>query len=250
MALDIIETSRPPESVRVDSIVSGGTGYVVSAVDELPIVGGTARVVATILVDAVDANGAITAVSMSNVGDYSVLPSNPVSVSNEDGSGATFDLTTNMYRYVVMPTKRGWVIMTQVDLDQKATDEQKHLDNTAPNLVKAAWTHCAGLIEEAKVTVTVSDGAHDFGLDRETRENIIGMNTAISRGITVPTTWTPKGELDNITITDDDMKLVGEALLNKKDQYIKVYLTHKKTLLTADPKTLAGYDVTTGYGAL
>lgn len=156
----------------------------------------------------------------------------------------------NEYRYVVSGDKRGWVVLTQADLDQRAVDAASVLAEVQPRLVNRAWNHCAGLIEAEAVTVTVSDGVHDFGLDRETRENIIGMNVGISRGVIVPTTWTPKGELNNITVTDNDMKLIGEALLLKKDQYIKVYLAHKKTIMSADPATLSGYDVTTGYDAL
>jgi hypothetical protein len=72
------------------TIVSGGTGY--TAGDVLTVVGGTGTAV-QITVTTVSA-GVITVVPAPTVvGYYSVLPTNPVSVTGGTGSGATFNLS-------------------------------------------------------------------------------------------------------------------------------------------------------------
>lgn len=73
------------------SIAGGGTGY--TAGDTLTIVGGTFFAAATLTVNTVS-SGVITSVSVATGGSsYSVLPTNPVSVTGGTGSGATFNLS-------------------------------------------------------------------------------------------------------------------------------------------------------------
>jgi hypothetical protein len=72
------------------AIVGGGTGYAVN--DILTVSGGTFTTAATLRVLAESA-GVITDVSVETSGQYSVAPSNPVSVTGGGGSGATFTLT-------------------------------------------------------------------------------------------------------------------------------------------------------------
>jgi hypothetical protein len=73
------------------TIQSGGTGYTVGNV--LTLVGGTNSAAATLTVSTVSA-GVITAVTVTSGGTaYSVLPTNPVSVTGGSGSGATFNVT-------------------------------------------------------------------------------------------------------------------------------------------------------------
>jgi hypothetical protein len=73
------------------TIVAGGTGY--TAGDTLTVVGGTpVSGAATLTVNSVS-GGVITAVFNLNFAGYTVLPTNPVSVTGGTGSGATFNLT-------------------------------------------------------------------------------------------------------------------------------------------------------------
>lgn len=72
------------------SIASGGAGYV--AGDVLRIAGGDGSIVAELTVNTVAA-GVITAVTITNAGDYTLRPSNPASVTGGTGTGATFNLT-------------------------------------------------------------------------------------------------------------------------------------------------------------
>jgi len=71
------------------TVTAGGTGYTVG--NTLTVVGGTGTA-AVLTVSAVSA-GAITAVTVSNFGTYSVLPSVPFSVTGGTGSSATFTST-------------------------------------------------------------------------------------------------------------------------------------------------------------
>jgi hypothetical protein len=82
----------------VPTITSGGTGY--TAGDTLTLVGGTFSIVATLTVTTVS-SGVITAVSIASNGAYSVLPSNPISVTGGTGSGATFTATASWGLYGV-----------------------------------------------------------------------------------------------------------------------------------------------------
>jgi hypothetical protein len=72
------------------TIAGGGTGYTVGNV--LTVVGGTQSTPAQLTVSTVS-SGVITGVTISASGFYSVLPTNPVSVTGGSGSSATFNLT-------------------------------------------------------------------------------------------------------------------------------------------------------------
>ena len=76
--------------VSAAAIVDGGTLY--EADDVLTVVGGTGTA-ATITVDTVDGAGIITAATVTTAGEYTVEPSDPVSVTGGAGTLATFNLT-------------------------------------------------------------------------------------------------------------------------------------------------------------
>ena len=77
------------------TIGSGGTGYAVGNV--LTVVGGTpfGGGAATLTVSAVS-SGVVTAVTATNFGSYSTLPTNPVSTTGGAGTGCTLNLIYNM----------------------------------------------------------------------------------------------------------------------------------------------------------
>jgi hypothetical protein len=75
---------------NISTIASGGTGYTLN--DTITIVGGTpTSVAATYTVTGVS-GGVITAVTALNFAAYTVLPTNPVSVTGGTGTGATLNL--------------------------------------------------------------------------------------------------------------------------------------------------------------
>jgi len=78
----------------VSAVADGGTSYEVD--DVLTVVGGTSTTPATLTVSEVT-DGAITAVTVSEAGAYSVVPTNPVSVTGGSGSEATFTLAWDAY---------------------------------------------------------------------------------------------------------------------------------------------------------
>ena len=91
--------------VTVAAVVSGGSGYLNGEV--LTVVGGTTvTAAATLTITGVSGN-VITAVSSTNFGAYSVLPTNPVSVTGGSGSGATFTLGYGIYSGTVSITTAG-----------------------------------------------------------------------------------------------------------------------------------------------
>ena len=76
------------------SVVSGGTGYHVGNI--LTVSGGTFTTASTLMVSSIGANGAITGVTVTSGGDYTVQPANPASASGGSGSGATFNITRTL----------------------------------------------------------------------------------------------------------------------------------------------------------
>jgi hypothetical protein len=89
------------------TIVSGGTGY--TAGDVLTVVGGTGSA-GQIIVGTVS-SGVITAATRSNslFGQYTVLPTSPVSVTGGTGSGATFNLLYEYFPSTITNAGSGYV---------------------------------------------------------------------------------------------------------------------------------------------
>jgi hypothetical protein len=82
------------------AINAAGTGYV--AGNTLAVVGGIGTITTELTVSTVDGTGGITGVTITNAGQYSVAPANPVSVTGGAGSAATFNITfDNPYKFWV-----------------------------------------------------------------------------------------------------------------------------------------------------
>jgi len=96
---------EPQPFIAVDaSVVAGGSGYAVG--DVLSVVGGIGAIPIELTVATVAA-GAISSVTISNIGSYEVVPANPVSVTATTGTGinATFGITfTAPYRFWIHET--------------------------------------------------------------------------------------------------------------------------------------------------
>jgi hypothetical protein len=88
------------------TVQSGGTGYTVGNV--LTVSGGTPQTAVQLTVSTVSA-GVITAVTVSNAGAYTALPTNPVSVTGGTGSGATFNLTWAVIAFTITNAGSGYV---------------------------------------------------------------------------------------------------------------------------------------------
>ena len=95
-------------------ITSAGTGYAVNNV--LTVVGGTGIQAQTYTVSTVS-GGIITGITIQNYGQYTVLPTNPVSVTGGGGSGATLTLSNwSMTNIAVNAAGSGYVEQPTVTL--------------------------------------------------------------------------------------------------------------------------------------
>jgi len=79
-------------SVVSSTLGSGGTGGTYAVNDVLTVTGGTSTQATQITVNTVSA-GVILTYTVTTGGNYTVVPSNPVSVTGGGGTGATFNLT-------------------------------------------------------------------------------------------------------------------------------------------------------------
>ena len=115
-----------------------------------------------------------------------------------------------------------------------------------------AFKYMETQLEIATVSVSISsqNTSCNFGCDKNTQENIIGINTALAVGIPIPnpTNWTPKGYPFPVPVTHTELVMIGGAILNKKNELYTVYFTHKANIMmTSDYDTIQAYNVTTGY---
>jgi hypothetical protein len=88
-------------------IQSGGTGYTVG--DTLTIVGGTPVTSAATVIVATVSAGVITSINIGAFTNYTVLPTNPVSVTGGTGSGATFNITYAVISFTIGTAGSGYV---------------------------------------------------------------------------------------------------------------------------------------------
>jgi len=82
------------------NVVAGGSGYTVG--DTLSVIGGLGQIATELTVSTIGGGGGITAVNITNAGQYTETPLNPVSVTGGSGSAATFSLSFgNPYKFWV-----------------------------------------------------------------------------------------------------------------------------------------------------
>lgn len=92
---------EPQEAQAVSvAINAAGTGYAVG--NTLTVVGGLGQLDTELTVTTINGSGGVTGVTISNAGQYTEIPTNPVSVTGGAGSAATFNLTfDNPYKFWV-----------------------------------------------------------------------------------------------------------------------------------------------------
>ena len=82
------------------TVTAAGSGY--AAGNTLAVVGGIGTITTELTVSTVNGSGGITGVTITNAGQYSTAPTNPVSVTGGAGSAATFTITfDNPYKFWV-----------------------------------------------------------------------------------------------------------------------------------------------------
>jgi hypothetical protein len=92
---------EPQEAEAVSVAVNAaGTGYAVG--NTLTVVGGLGQLDTELTVATINGSGGITGITISNAGQYTEIPTNPVSVTGGAGSAATFNLVfDNPYKFWV-----------------------------------------------------------------------------------------------------------------------------------------------------
>jgi hypothetical protein len=92
---------EPQEAEAVSVAVNAaGTGYAVG--NTLTVVGGLGQLDTELTVTTINGSGGITGITISNAGQYTEIPTNPVSVTGGAGSAATFNLVfDNPYKFWV-----------------------------------------------------------------------------------------------------------------------------------------------------
>lgn len=90
-AQNVTGTGKFRNTIPTFSISAAGTGYTVGNL--LTLAGGTSSTSLTLLVTSVNGTGGITGASIANLGDYTVVPTYPATVTGGSGSGATFTIT-------------------------------------------------------------------------------------------------------------------------------------------------------------
>jgi hypothetical protein len=107
-------------------------------------------------------------------------------------------------------------------------------------------------IDNSNVEVYISSVSANctFGCDKTTQENIIGINVAISRNVNIPDPiyWNPKGSINPVQVTHDELAEIGGKIFNKKNDNYMVYFGHKSNILSSnDIVYIEKYDFNTGY---
>lgn len=107
-------------------------------------------------------------------------------------------------------------------------------------------------IDSSNVSVYISSVSANctFGCDKTTQENIIGINVALSRnvGIPDPIYWNPKGSINPVQVTHDELSEIGGQIFNKKNDNYIIYFGHKSNILSSNDITyIEKYDFNLGY---
>lgn len=134
---------------NISSIVSGGTGYVVS--DVLTLSGGSFTAAATLLVTGVNGSGAITSASLQlNGAEYTALLSDPVTVTGGTGSGATFSFFWELDTFTITGNGFDGVPIVKVGSGSNAAviDVVMSMNPSATNVIDAVTDFGSGTVLE------------------------------------------------------------------------------------------------------
>lgn len=117
------------------------------------------------------------------------------------------------------------------------------------NKIAEVWGECANRLENGVISVSVSAGTYNFGMDVGTQDNVTKTLLGLLSGLqTFPRQWVPKGEIIPITITDVDLKTIAGNIGYTYDQMVQVYLGHKaQIMLKTNIEDVNNYDYNTGW---
>ena len=163
-------------------IAGGGTGYTVN--DVLSFVGGTGTAV-TVTVTTVS-SGVITGFTVANSGTYTVLPTNPISVTGGTGSGATFNVNAWQVRtggFTITGAGSGYVEQPTITFSSGSAAAYAVVG--AIPIIKSLNTQLSVQTVGGEVArfradpSAVANGRLDFSVDQFNRGIITGINTLV-----------------------------------------------------------------------
>lgn len=148
------------------TLVAGGSGYAIN--DTITILGGTHSTASVITVNSVDGGGAILTFHMSTAGNYTTLPTNPVSQATTSGvgTGATFNYNWITSSVAVTSPGTGYTNTSGISFSAGGT--------IATLVVGSVST-------PAQTTVTLTGGTN--GNDAVTSETLVGSDVAPRTGM-------------------------------------------------------------------
>lgn len=115
-------------------------------------------------------------------------------------------------------------------------------------MVANAWQRAMDEADASIVLVQTSAGELPFGADATTQANLEKVLLGILAGLVPdPRPWTPKGALQPVMLTHNDLKAVAAAIGARYDALVQAYLVHKSVILQADRAALDAYNLDTGW---
>lgn len=109
-----------------------------------------------------------------------------------------------------------------------------------------AWNVCMMKLDEATIDITTSAGTYSYGMDFATQDNVMKMLLGVLSNTTPnPRNFTPKGKLNPISVTHDDIKTIAQSVGSKYDAFMSSYILHKKNIsLKETVQEVIDYDLT------
>lgn len=151
------------------NITTASTGYTLNQI--LTVSGGTSTTAATLQVTSVGGSGEVTGISVLNAGVYSVLPSNPVSVSS---GSAAFTLNWGINGLTITNPGLGYTTATPaVTIGAPNSGVFTQTQATATATAGASRSEAAGFINSASITNTTA-AAVAVGTQRALRVTFTG----------------------------------------------------------------------------
>lgn len=135
--------------------------------------------------------------------------------------------------------------------------DETPLETSQAIRILLARDYCDQALERAVAKVTFGDTELTFGADKESRENILGLCTAIANEhagllpqgtIPNPRPYYPKGATTPFAFPHEGILAIGAAMLLVKDTYMARYFAHKSAIKALSTREeVEAYDVTTGW---
>lgn len=150
-------------AAKNSAIVAAGSGYTVG--DTLTIVSGESTIPAAVTVATVNGAGAILTITLTNIGNYTVLPAGNLTVTGGTGTAATFTLTWKILTVTVSAGGNGYnpttVVVSANDVAVTAavfsTEYTTVFEPMTDSYHPLTRLNSSGVIERTGITLSAGD---------------------------------------------------------------------------------------------